>query len=118
MPAGTWPDVDEAEAYIGEVGTDQLDVLENTLNAVIAYIGWRCNDELDLIQDTGSAYYYDEIVPDNLREAVLLQTARQFRRRLSPEGVAGFGEFGAVRVTRVDPDIEALITPNRSWGIA
>ena len=54
----------------------------------------------------------------NLREAVLLQTARQFRRRLSPEGVAGFGDFGAVRISRVDPDIEAMITPNRSWGIA
>lgn len=114
----TWPDIDEVEAYIGEVGTDQLDVLEDSLNAAIAYIGWRCNDELDLIQDTGSAYYYDEIVPDNLREATKMLASRLFRRRLSPEGVAGFGDFGAVRVTRVDPDIEALITPNRSWGIA
>lgn len=118
MPAGTWPDIDEAIAYIGAVATDQETVLENTLNAVIAYIGWRCEDELELIQDTGSAYYYDEVVPDNLREATLLQTARTFRRRLSPEGVAGFGDFGAVRVTRVDPDIEALITPNKSWGVA
>jgi hypothetical protein len=118
MPAGTWPDVDEAIAYIGEVNADQEDVLENTLNAVIAHIGWRCEDQLSLIQDTGSEYYYDEVVPDDLREAVLLQTARQFRRRLSPEGVAGFGDFGAVRVSRVDPDVEALITPYVSWGIA
>ena len=44
--------------------------------------------------------------------------SRLFRRRLSPEGVAGFGEFGAVRVIAQDPDIEALMTPNRSWGFA
>ena len=118
MPAGTWPDVDEAIAYIGEVNDDQETVLENTLNAVIAYIGWRCEDQLELIQDTADPYYYDEVVPDNVREATLLQTARQFRRRLSPEGVAGFGEFGAVRVSRLDPDVEALITPDVSWGIA
>lgn len=109
----TWPDIDEALAYVGEVNADQEAVLQNTLNAVIAYIGWRCEDELE--QDTVD---YLEVVPDNLREATLLQTSRLFRRRLSPEGVAGFGEFGAVRVQRLDPDIEMMITPNRSWGIA
>lgn len=109
----TWPDIDEVELYIGEINTDQLDILEDSLNAAIAYIGWRCDDQLE--QDTT---YYDEIVPDNLREATKMLASRLFRRRLSPEGVAGFGDFGAVRVTRVDPDIEALITPNRSWGIA
>jgi hypothetical protein len=109
----TWPTILEARDYIGEVNDDQIGVLEGTLNAVIAYIGWRCEDELE--QDTVD---YDEVVPANLREATLLQTARTFRRRLSPEGVAGFGDFGAVRVTRVDPDVEAMITPNRSWGIA
>jgi hypothetical protein len=114
----TWPDILEARDYIGEVSDDQIGVLEGTLNAVIAYIGWRCEGELELIQDTADENYYDEVVPANLREATLLQTARTFRRRLSPVGVAGFGDFGAVRVTRVDPDVEALITPNRSWGIA
>jgi hypothetical protein len=109
----TWPDIVEVRAYIGEVHDDQILVLENCLQAAVAYIGWRCDDELE--QDTT---YYDEIVPDNLREATKLLTSRLFRRRLSPEGVAGFGDFGAVRVTRLDSDIEAMITPNRSWGIA
>ena len=114
----TWPDIDEIELYIGEVNTDQLDVLQDSLDAAIAYIGWRCDGELEdaTTQDTDGNY--DEIVPDNLREATKMLASRLFRRRLSPEGVAGFGDFGAVRVTRVDPDIEALITPNRSWGIA
>jgi hypothetical protein len=52
--------------------------------------------------------------------AVLMQTSRWFRRRLSPEGVAGFGEFGAVRISRLDPDIMDAITTSgaRSWGFA
>lgn len=109
----TWPTLNEVRNYIGEVNEDQMPILLGCLDAAVAYIGWRCDDQLE--QDTT---YYDEIVPDNLREATKMLTSRLFRRRLSPEGVAGFGDFGAVRVTRVDPDIEALITPNRSWGIA
>lgn len=118
MPGGTWPDIDEAELYIGEVNTDQVDLLEDCLNAAIAHIGWRCDGELSLIQDTADPYYYDEIVPPDLFEATLILTSRLFRRRLSPEGVAGFGDFGAVRVIAKDPDIEMLITPYVSWGFA
>lgn len=118
MPGGTWPDIDEAELYIGEVNTDQVDVLEQCLNAAIAHIGFRCDGELALIQDTADPYYYDEVVPEDLFNATLILTSRLFRRRLSPEGVAGFGDFGAVRVIASDPDIEMLITPYVSWGIA
>lgn len=110
----TWPDITEVRAYIGEVNDDQMLVLTNCLSAAVAYIGWRCDDQLES-ETTGD---YDEIVPAALREATLLLTSRLFRRRLSPEGVAGFGDFGAVRVTRLDPDIETMITPYRSWGIA
>jgi hypothetical protein len=110
----TWPDIDEVELYIGEVNTDQLDVLQDSLDAAIAHIGWLCDGELE--QDTGPDY--DEIVPADLSEATKILTSRLFRRRLSPEGVAGFGDFGAVRVIARDPDIAALITPNKSWGIA
>jgi hypothetical protein len=108
----TWPTLSEARHHIGEVNNDQVPILERCLDAAVAHIGWRCEDNIE--EDD----YYVEIVPDDLAEAALLLTARLFRRRLSAEGVAGFGEFGAVRVTRVDPDIEMLITPYRSWGIA
>ncbi len=53
-----------------------------------------------------------------MRLATFQLAAREFRRRLSPGGVEGFGDFGAVRITRVDPDIELLIVPQRSWGFA
>lgn len=114
----TWPSFDEVEEYIGEINTDQADVLQGSLDAAIAYIGWLCDGQLEeqTTQDTDGNY--EEIVPENIREATKILTSRLFRRRLSPEGVAGFGDFGAVRVIARDPDIAALITPQRSWGIA
>lgn len=50
-------------------------------------------------------------VPDAIAEAAKLAAVRLFRRKDSPEGVTGFAEFGAVRVTKTDPDVEALIRP-------
>jgi hypothetical protein len=108
----TWPDIGEARQYIGEVNDDQMPVLEQCLDAAVGYLGWRCDGEIEEDDD------YVDIIPATLREATFLLTSRTFRRRLSPEGVAGFGDFGAVRVTSVDPDIEAMLTPTRSWGIA
>src|SRR6187431_872172 len=109
----TWPDIGALREYVGEVKDDQEAVLQGSLDSAIAYIGWRCDGELE--QDTID---YEEIVPANLQEATKMLASRLFRRRLSPEGVAGFGDFGAVRVIARDPDIEALITPQRSWGLA
>lgn len=50
-------------------------------------------------------------VPNEIKDATLLRAARLYRRRSSPEGVAGFGDMGVVRVSRLDPDYEALIAP-------
>ena len=111
-----WPDATDAEAYIGEITADQVDIMEDCLAAAISYLEWRTDGALTPEDEDEDPIVY--IIPDTLREAALLLTSRLFRRRLSPEGVAGFGDFGAVRVTSVDPDIEILITPSRSWGIA
>lgn len=122
-----WPDIDAAEAYVGEVKADQLPILTECLAAAVYYIDWRCDgriemsDAIEADPDADPPIEAQEpapIVPDSVREATLMLTSRLFRRRLSPEGVSDFGEFGAVRVSRVDPDIERLITPARSWGIA
>lgn len=43
--------------------------------------------------------------------AAKLQGARLVKRRASPEGVAGMGDFGPVRVAAIDPDIEAMLSP-------
>ena len=108
----TWPDIGEARQYVGEITDEQMPVLAGCLAAAAAYIGYRCDGNIEEDDD------YVDIVSDNLREATLMLTSRLLRRRLSPEGVSSFGDFGAVRVTRVDPDIERLLTPSRSWGVA
>lgn len=48
-------------------------------------------------------------VPDEVVQATLIQAARLYRRKDSPEGVTGSAEWGVVRLSRVDPDVYALI---------
>lgn len=50
-------------------------------------------------------------VPEPVQEATLLQTVRLLKRKDSPEGVLGSAEWGAVRLSRVDPDVAALLGP-------
>lgn len=57
-------------------------------------------------------------VPDEITMATLIQAARLFRRKDSPEGVLGNSEWGALRVSRVDPDVAALIGPYIVAGFA
>ena len=52
-------------------------------------------------------------VPTAVKQAALLLAMRQFKRYDSPLGVAGFGDLGAIRVGRVDPDVQALLDPYR-----
>ena len=56
-------------------------------------------------------------VPIPVRDATILQASRLFTRLDSPLGVAGFGDMGAMRVSRfVDPDVEILLQPYRRIG--
>lgn len=52
-------------------------------------------------------------VPMPIKQATILMASRLYKRNDSPLGVAGFGEIGVVRVSRLDPDVEALIMPFR-----
>lgn len=47
--------------------------------------------------------------PYRLFLAVLLLGHRLYKRRTSPEGVAGFGDHGVVRVLPTDVDIENML---------
>ncbi|MFC8201281.1 phage gp6-like head-tail connector protein [Streptomyces sp. NPDC057298] len=51
-------------------------------------------------------------VPDEIAEAALIQAARLYKRKDSPEGVMGSAEWGVVRLSRRDPDVWALIEPH------
>lgn len=50
-------------------------------------------------------------VPTEVKQACILLSARYYKRFDSPLGVAGFGDMGAMRVSRTDPDIAALLQP-------
>jgi hypothetical protein len=59
-------------------------------------------------------------IPMAIRQATIISSLRVYKRLDSPLGIAGFGDMGAVRVSRVDPDIAAMIAPfrKRPPGIA
>lgn len=48
-------------------------------------------------------------VPFDIVQANLIQGARLYRRKDSPEGTAGVSEWGVVRVPAMDPDVRNLI---------
>ena len=50
-------------------------------------------------------------VPDEVSQATLLLAQRLYTRKDSPTGVAGFGDFGVVRVTASDADVARLLDP-------
>jgi hypothetical protein len=47
--------------------------------------------------------------PVEVEEATLLKAAGLFGRKDSPYGVATYGDFAAVRITRADPDVIELL---------
>jgi len=67
---------------------------------------WSCSRKVRITADWGWP-----AVPDSIVEATLLLANRRFVRRKSPEGVSGWAQEGAVRVSRFDPDIEDLVQP-------
>ena len=55
-------------------------------------------------------------IPPQIAEATLIRAQRLYRRRASPEGVAGFNDMGVVRVGRYDPDYDRLVAPFKLPG--
>lgn len=50
-------------------------------------------------------------VPESIVQATVLLASRLYRRKDSPQGVLGNAEWGAIRVSRMDPDVESLVAP-------
>lgn len=95
-----------------------LDGLEwsfDRLRAVGDYIFPNVNanfGEQALVQVT--ALYGWAAVPSPIEQATIIQASRLFKRLDSPLGVAGFGDLGAIRVSRfLDPDMAQLVEPYR-----
>ena len=59
-----------------------------------------------------------DVIPTAIRQATVILSSRIFRRNDSPLGVMGFGDMGVVRVSRIDPDIDSLISPYKKIRMA
>lgn len=57
-------------------------------------------------------------VPTDVEQACIILSQRQYKRYDSPLGVAGIGDLGVMRVTRVDPDVAQLLAPYRRIRMA
>jgi hypothetical protein len=57
-------------------------------------------------------------VPEEVKQATIIKAAALFKRKDAPFGVAGFGEFGTVRITRSDPDVLDLLSAYELPGFA
>lgn len=60
-----------------------------------------------------TARYGWPATPDPVVRAALIWAIRLVNRRSTPTGVVGFGEFGGVRLTTIDPDVKSLLAPYR-----
>jgi hypothetical protein len=68
---------------------------------------WWPNHREALVQITGKWGW--PAVPDDVKLACVMRSFQLFTRRKSPEGVAGFNDFGVVRVVPRDADILELL---------
>jgi hypothetical protein len=48
-------------------------------------------------------------VPDMISESALILAARLFKRKDSPEGIMADAQWGAIRLSRTDPDVAAMV---------
>ena len=63
---------------------------------------------------------YKTSVPGAVQQAALILAARLFQRRSSPLGIAAgiVNDFGPIRITRQDPDMQRLLAGYRRIGVA
>lgn len=98
----SWTDVDEYET-----GPDNALSYGRPITQIRGVYGWLPG----LVRLQVTARWGWPAVPDEISQAATLLAARLYRRKDSPQGVIASAEWGAVRVSRFDPDVEALIGP-------
>lgn len=93
-------DLDLLRARLGVKGTEGDARLAHCLDVASSWV----EDRVYVEPDTSYGRRHPEVT-----EAILLMASRLNARRNSPEGVAGWGDLGVIRVLARDPDIEALL---------
>ena len=69
---------------------------------------WPVRNGLQTVKVTGKHGFGS--IPTSVKQAEIMQAIRWFKRPDAPFGVT-FGEMGGLRVSRVDPDIAAMLMP-------
>jgi len=87
--------MDALRASLGTVSNISNTLLERALTAATSWVQQRVMPSV-----------FDD---DETQEAIVLLASRWYKRRQSPEGVAGFGELGLIRILASDPDIQLLL---------
>jgi ABC-type ATPase with predicted acetyltransferase domain len=87
-----------------------------TFKRWVGAVGAADDDNLRMALDQAASsvafvVYPQYLTEDEVQGAIVDQANRWYQRRRSPEGVAGFSEFGVVRVTALDPDIRRKLRP-------
>jgi len=102
-----WPTLPEVRAYLRLQADPKEDaIIDQARNAAIEYGVRRFGKDAT----TGNDLYPVDTtdLPESARQACQIHAARLYKRRDSVDGTIGFGDLGAIRVGRVDADVEAL----------
>lgn len=89
-----------------ETSPDNAIVQGDSITGLVNLDGWAFgrNDRVRVTAKWGFP-----AVPAQVGQATLIQAARLYKRKESPEGVLGNAEWGSIRLSRVDPDVAALV---------
>lgn len=88
-------DLDALRASLGSVSNISNPLLDRALEAATSWVQERV--------------YPQSFETPEVQEAIVLLASRWYKRRQSPEGVAGWGDLGVIRILASDPDINALL---------
>jgi hypothetical protein len=85
-----------------------------TLRVMLGVQSTKDDSILTMCLQAAGDWVIDRVLPSSVgrsevQQATLLLASRLYKRRLSPEGVAGWEDMGAVRIIARDPDIERLL---------
>lgn len=88
-------DLDALRSSLGTVSNEANTLLRRALDATTSWVAERV--------------YAESMDRPEVHEAIILGASRLYKRRQSPEGVAGWGDLGVVRIVMSDPDIARLL---------
>jgi len=104
-----WPTMPEVRAFLRlqpDAGEDAI--IEQARQAAIDYGIERFGYDTSQVPPVAWYPIDTTTLPESARQACMMHAARLYRRRDSIDGTIWGGDAGAIRVGRIDPDIDAL----------